>query len=383
MAEDAPATDAGPRALEHHNHPAHPPRAVVAVGNFDGVHLGHQTLIQRAVAIRDALVRTTPADSANPNNPANPAAPEDPIAVIAVCFEPHPLSILRPGRQPPSLAGYDLRKRWLMEAGADHVHALVPTPAVLGLSPEAFIDDLIDRHRMVAMVEGHDFRFGRARAGGLDTLRTIAHQRGFRLDLVTDPVTIDLNDQSMTPASSTLARWLIQHGRVSDAARVLGRPYTMTGNVVHGDRLGRTIDVPTANLRTEQLLPADGVYAGVAVLPDGARHPAAINVGTRPTVDGTDRRLEAHLLRPERTTSSEWAPLPGLPEYGWPLELEIHRFVRDQVRFAGIPALRAQLARDIDRVRTLIGDPCTPPSGVGAKDASEHADRVPQTVPDS
>jgi riboflavin kinase/FMN adenylyltransferase len=136
---------------------------------------------------------------------------------------------------------------------------------------------------------------------------------------------------------------------VLDAMTLLGRPYEIEGEVVPGDRRGREIGVPTANVRTEQLLPAEGVYAGAAVLPGGARHAAAINVGTRPTFGGVGRRLEVHIIR--ENVAGAWAPLPGLPEYGWEVRVEFTAWVRDDLRFDSVRALCDQMARDIARCR--------------------------------
>ena len=152
-----------------------------------------------------------------------------------------------------------------------------------------------------------------------------------------------------------------------DASLLLGRPYELTGTVVPGDRVGRTINVPTCNLRTPCLLPADGVYAGTGILPTGTRFPAAINIGARPTFAGSERRAEVHLILPKdpfgntspphtlEHAESHWSPLPGVDEYGWELRVEIQRFVRDQVKFPSITALREQIARDIARVAQLAG----------------------------
>jgi riboflavin kinase/FMN adenylyltransferase len=212
------------------------------------------------------------------------------------------------------------------------------------------------------MVEGPDFRFGKHRAGDAATLRSLADELGFELDLVLTPIEVSLDDQSIVRASSTIARWLLANGRVRDAARVLGRPYRLSGEVVPGDRRGRTIGFPTANLRPQSLLPADGVYACIARLNTGVPGegsdiqicPAAVNIGSRPTFDGVERRVEAHLIL-DGHGSTTWAPVPGQPEYGWSLTLDFVGWVRDQVKFDGIDALRGQLRRDVDRVRMIAG----------------------------
>ena len=132
------------------------------------------------------------------------------------------------------------------------------------------------------------------------------------------------------------------HGRVDDVERLLGRPYELTGEVVRGDRRGREIGFPTANVQTRSLLPRDGVYAGVAHLPDGTQRAAAIHVGPRATFDAPVRTLEAHVL--------DWAwPTHGQPEYGWSIRLQLHHFLRDQAKFDGIESLVDQILRDVGR----------------------------------
>ena len=159
-----------------------------------------------------------------------------------------------------------------------------------------------------------------------------------------------MSDHQIVRASSTMLRWLMAHGRVGDVARLLGMPMEIAGTVVRGDRRGREIGVPTANLDTPQVLPADGVYAGVAVLPDGREVSAAINVGTRPTFAGVGRRLEVHIIDDR---SGAWSPMPGLPEYGWPLRVRLLSWVREDLRFDTVASLCDQMARDIAQCRDI------------------------------
>ncbi|MDX2130648.1 MAG: riboflavin kinase [Planctomycetota bacterium] len=314
-------------------------RTAISIGNFDGVHLGHQRLIRRAREL------------------CGPAG-----RVVALAFDPHPTTRLRPAHAPARLTSFEQRADLLRDAGADLVEPLEPTDTLLARSPEDFIRDILSRHAPAYFVEGHDFRFGHQRRGSVRTLHELGARHGFVCDVV-EPVDVVLGDHQLARASSTLARWLLTHGRVADVARVLGRPYEIIGEVVPGDRRGRQIGVPTANIRTEQALPAEGVYAGVATLPDARRLPAAVSVSSRPTFDGVGRRLEAHLLLDPADAAqapARWAPIPGLPEYAWPLRIALTSWIRDDLRFDSVGALCDQMARDIALVRRLAHAPALP-----------------------
>ncbi|MBU6413759.1 MAG: bifunctional riboflavin kinase/FMN adenylyltransferase [Planctomycetes bacterium] len=305
-------------------------RSVILIGNFDGVHLGHQALVTKAVAIAHAQ--------------------PTPTRVIALTFDPNPTSVLRPGAEPPRLSTFAQRQEWLSHCGVHDVRQLVPVPELLDLSPQAFVDQVLMPLAPVAVVEGPDFHFGKGRAGTPAVLKELGTERGFAVH-IEHPIEIDLNDHTLVTCSSTRIRWLLARGRVNDAARVLGRPYTIRGTVVQGDRRGRTIGVPTANVQTDQVFPALGVYAGSVKLPDGREVPAAISVSTRPTFGGNGVRLEAHLL--DCPTSPHQPNLPGLPEYGWEIQVAIHSWLRDDLKLPGLDAIRAQISRDIARVRDL------------------------------
>ncbi len=313
------------------------PRRAITIGNFDGVHHGHRALIDRARRL------------------VGPGGD-----VVAMAFHPHPFSRLRPGLVPPEIEPWETRVRRLTAAGADRVERLGPTPEMLGRTPEAFVDWLIATQQPTHLVEGPDFHFGKGRAGTVVTLRELCTSRGVAVEVV-PPVVVTLRDQSEVVASSTLVRWLLARGRVRDAAFVLGRPHELTGTVVPGDRLGRTIGVPTANLETACLRPGDGVYAGVAVLPDGSEAIAAIHAGPRPAVGSDEPRVEAHLLDPAQDgAGGVWNPPAGLPESGWACTLRLIGRVRDLVRVDGLPALKAQIARDCARCRDIVTPVLTP-----------------------
>lgn len=313
-------------------------RTVLLVGNFDGVHAGHVALLTRARALA--------------------AAHADSPSVVAMAFCPHPLRVLAPGRAPAQLSTFAQRERALRAAGADEVVRLDPSSGILERSAEEFVDDLVREHAPVAFVEGADFHFGKGRRGNIDTLRDLGETRGFRVEVV-PPATARLCDSREVPASSTLVRWLVSHGRVADAARVLTRPYAIEGSVVRGARRGRELGVPTANIATECLPPGQGVYAGRATLADGSTHPAAISVGTNPTFGEHALSVEAHLIG--------WKGFADESrEYGWAIELAFDAWLRDQLRFESIETLKDQMWRDIARAEQLAGHAHAGASGANA-----------------
>lgn len=306
-------------------------RTIATVGNFDGVHAGHRAIVSRAVRMAEELGARG--------------------GVVVLAFDPHPLSRLDPGRAPARLTTFERRSALLLAAGAADVRRLEPDAELLGLSPEDFIRRVVEKHNAVGFVEGEDFRFGKGRAGSVETLRSIGESVGFCVETVS-PVAAALSDHTVVTASSTMVRWLVERGRVRDAWAVLGRPYELAGTVVRGDRRGRDLGYPTANLETPLLLPADGVYGAVAELPDGRRHAAALSVGTKPMFDGEGRTAEAFLLDAPREEGS--ASIAGLPEYGWELRLEIVGWVREQLRLDSVATLIAQMGRDCAGVRRMV-----------------------------
>ncbi len=296
--------------------------ALLSVGNFDGVHLGHRAILAEARRAADARG----------------------LKVLALAFDPHPAGFLRPGCEPPPLMTADEKRQALLEAGADEVQFLTPTAALLGQSPRQFVGGLVERHRMRAIVEGSSFRFGKDRAGDVTLLRQLGGQFDFDVRVV-PAVEVSLSDQILSTVSSTLVRWLLACGRVRDAARCLGNAYPLAGVVDEGAREGRKLGVPTANLESgalgAKLLPADGVYAGRARLEEGRTFPAAISIGCRPTHAGKRRLVEAHLLDFRGDL------------YGRRMCIEPMRWLRDQQAFASVAILKAQLERDVARTRRL------------------------------
>ncbi len=290
--------------------------AAVSIGNFDGIHRGHRSLL----AMADRLRASSPG------------------GVAIVTFEPHPLTVLRPAETPPRLTPLPVKQAILEEAGVDTLVLLPPTREVLGLTAEEFWKMIVTDVRPAHLIEGESFTFGKGRGGNMDALRSWAQGSSVQLH-VAPPVQAVLLNCSIVTVSSSLIRWLLGLGRVREAAICLGRPYQLRGEVVAGHQRGRTIGTPTANLKvTEQLVPADGVYAGRAVV-DGTDYPAAISVGTLPTFDGNTRQIEAHLLG----FSGDL--------YGRELHLDCTDWLREQRKYSSVDALREQIGKDLQSVR--------------------------------
>jgi riboflavin kinase/FMN adenylyltransferase len=259
---------------------------------------------------------------------------------IAVCtFEPHPLTVLRPQDVPTRLTPPALKQRLLEDAGVDDYVVLAPEPQVLRLSAEEFWHILRDETRPTHLIEGDTFNFGKDRRGTIDRLCEWTIGTGVELHIV-GPVQAVLLNLHIAPVSSSLIRWLLQHGRVRDAAICLGRAYAIRGVVIEGYRRGRTIGVPTANLKCDgqQTIPLNGAYAGRCEI-QGTIYPAAINVGLAPTFGETVHQIEAHLIGFDGDL------------YGQTLEVQIVDWVRDQVRFGSIEALKAQIQQDLHVVQ--------------------------------
>jgi riboflavin kinase/FMN adenylyltransferase len=289
------------------------PGSVMSIGNFDGVHVGHRHILDTAARMRASL-------------------PDARIALVT--FEPHPLTVLSPAAAPPRLSPLAVKRSLLEAAGVDDLIILPPGRQVLDLTAEQFWGILRDESKPARLIEGPDFSFGKDRVGSIQRLREWCAGTAVQL-LVIDPVRVPLLDLQVVPVSSSLIRWLIRHGRARDAAICLGRPYTLQGHVVEGYRRGRTIGVPTANLDTvDQLLPADGVYSGRCEV-DGHVYAAAVSIGVAPTFGESKRQIEAHLIGFDGDL------------YGRTIQLELIDWTRDQMRFHGVEALKAQLGRDI------------------------------------
>jgi len=294
-------------------------RVVLTLGNFDGVHLGHRAIVQRAVS------------------EARAAGGQ----VVVLTFHPHPVAVLAPERSPPLLQSLRDRLALLRDLGADVTVVQRFTPRFAALEPEAFVREFLGAHlELLHIVVGYNVSFGRGRAGTVETLRALGPRLGFAVDAV-GPVTVGEEQ-----VSSTALRRMVAAGDVRSAQAFLGRRFTLRGRVVRGEQRGRTLGFPTANLHQPRglLLPADGVYAVRARL-DGRAHPAVLNIGMRPTFGTLQRTVEAHLLDFDQLLYGRW------------LVLELVDRLRGEQRFAGPEALRQAIAADVTRAREVLASP--------------------------
>lgn len=304
--------------------PADLGRTTVTIGNFDGVHLGHQHVVRRAREVAGEVGAAGEADR-----------------VVVVTFDPHPIAVLRPEHAPPTLTTIETRLALLAAAGADDALVIPFDREIAGWSPEEFIDRiLVGALHAKAVVVGANFRFGNRAAGDVATLRDAGESR----DFVVEGIALDGGPQVW---SSTYVRNCLAAGDVEGAAEALGRPFTVTGTVVEGDKRGRELGFPTANVPTTGVAaaPADGVYAGwLRRLDTGERYPAAISVGTNPTFDGErERRVESYVL--DRT---------DLELYGVEVEVTFTARLRGMVRFEGVDALIDTMKDDVVKTREIL-----------------------------
>jgi riboflavin kinase / FMN adenylyltransferase len=296
------------------NLPAAARGASVALGNFDGVHVGHAEVLRAAHAAR----------------------PEVPRAVLT--FEPHPHTFFRPQDPPFRLTLSAERAAALAALGVEILYELPFNAEFSHITGARFIAEVLHEGLGAAHLAcGPDFAFGYRRSGDSTLLTRQAEELGIGLTIV-PPVT-----DAQGPISSTRIRRLLQEGYPERAALLLGRAHTIRGEVVHGDARGRTIGFPTANIQLGvHLEPARGVYAVTARLPDGGSVKGVANLGQRPTVGGTESRLEVHLF-----------DFTG-DLYGQELEVALHGFIREEQKFESFDALKAQIARDALEARTLL-----------------------------
>ncbi|MGI9117662.1 MAG: bifunctional riboflavin kinase/FAD synthetase [Gaiellales bacterium] len=294
-----------------------PGRRSIALGTFDGVHLGHRAVIAAAKAAGDRLG----------------------VSTMAATFHPRPATVIRPGTPSASLSGITERIRMLYQAGADEVVMMRFTAQLAELSAQEFVEQvLVDRFGAVAIAVGEDFRFGHDRRGGVEAMRGLCEPFGIEVDAV------ELLADDGEKISSSRIRGLISEGAMPEAAELLGRLPSVDGVVAHGDKRGREIGFPTANLSVVpgQQLPAEGVYAGWATInPGEQRYAAAISVGRNPHFgDVDDLRIEAHLLNYD-----------GGEIYDRPLRLDFLSLVRGQGVYEDLEALIAQITADVEEVR--------------------------------
>lgn len=297
-------------------------RSVITIGMYDGVHLGHRTVISQ--------VRSRAAELG--------------ARSVVVTFDRHPMSIVRPENAPRLLTSLEQKLELLAGTGVD-------ATAVISFSDEQshetavdFVERVIVRSLAAqAVIVGTDFHFGHMRQGNVTLLREMGERHGFAAEPVRLVPRADGVDE---PVSSTAIRRALAGGEIDTANRMLGRPHEIRGTVVDGDKRGRTIGFPTANVAVPQgmCIPADGVYAAVYRRPDGGEHPCAVNVGRRPTFykDAEHSLIEAHLL-----------DFSG-DIYGEAAAVQFLAFLRSEKAFGGIDELKDQLVVDIEHARNAV-----------------------------
>ena len=298
---------------------------MVTVGVFDGVHRGHQKIIGEAVAQAGKLH----------------------VPCVLITFVPHPSEVVRPGSHPPVLTSIVRRSELVAELGVDVFCALPFTREFSRLEPDEFIHRaLVDRLHAAVVVVGANFRYGHRAAGDVALLERLGRRFGFTAH------GIPLLAEDGSTLSATYVRSLVAAGDMRAAARILGRPHRVDGVVERGDQRGRELGFPTANLRTDQwaAVPADGVYAGRVVrldewgrtVPGGQLGPAAISVGTNPTFEVRQRRVEAYVL--------DWTG----DLYGASIGVEFVEQLRGMEKFDSVDALVTQMTADVQRTRAVM-----------------------------
>ena len=298
-------------------------RPVLTIGNFDGVHVGHRSILDTVVSRAKSVAGSA----------------------VAFTFEPHPRKILRPESAPRLLTTLEQKTELFAAAGLDAVIVEPFTREFAQTPADVFVRTFVyERIRPVEVYVGYDFHFGRDREGSMRLLTELGPRLGFSVTIIPE-VTVDEGD-----VNSTRIRELLGEARIDEAAAMLGRPYTVRGEIVVGARRGRSLGFPTANLAPEnEVLPAAGVYAGFVTLLDagdpaaGTRLPAVANVGVRPTFEVEGQMLaEAHLLDFEGDL------------YGRRIDLSFVHHLRPERRFPGVDALRRAVAADVAEARRRL-----------------------------
>jgi len=288
---------------------------VIALGNFDGVHIGHQTILRAAIDCAQAVGGSA----------------------LAVTFDPLPAKVLNPNRAPRLIMTPEDKHELLRSFGLDGVIVLTFSRELSTLSPEEFVREyLLSRIGARMVVVGHNVSFGHARAGNAEVMQRLGHDLGFETTVV-GPI-----ERDGIAVSSSQVRQMISVGEMKRAAALLGRCHFLRGPVVHGRERGRAIGFPTANIQSRtECLPPDGVYATQVVLEEG-RYPSITNVGMRPTFGEPERTIEAHIFNFNRDI------------YGREVKLEVAERIRPERKFESAQALAAQIASDLQRAKEIL-----------------------------
>lgn len=307
--------------------------SVVTIGNFDGVHRGHQQVLTQ-------LLRTAEQHGARS---------------VVVTFDPHPALVHRPDSAPELLMGLQDKLDALADTGVDAVLVMKYNLTLAAMTPEEFVVNvLLEGLHAAHVVVGHDLRFGVGNSGDVGTMQDLGKELGFGVHVVNEfgAEGFPVHDDGGTDrrCSSTWVREALAEGDVETAAAVLGRPHRMRGEVVHGAARGRALGFPTANLDhgATGYVPADGIYAGWLVDESGTRWPAAISVGSNPTFDGVSRQVEAHVIdRPEEAVED-------FNLYGQTVVVEFTARLRGMVAYRGPEALVEQMRLDVVQAHDLL-----------------------------
>ena len=286
------------------------------IGFFDGVHQGHRFLMERLKA----------------------KAKERGMQSMAITFERHPRQVVQGGWKPELLTQLHEKLKLLKATGIDTVVVLRFNRQMAALSAREFMELMYDRLGVRLLLTGYDNRFGHDRSEGFEDYQRYGQALGIEV-LCGDALTIGQQN-----VSSSCVRLLLKEGKVEEAARCLGRPYSIGGQVVHGEQIGRTIGFPTANLQPDDdaLIPQDGVYAVMVDLDNGSRHQGIMNIGTRPTFNGTGRTLETNLLEPVGDL------------YDQQLNIHFIARLRDEQQFPSAEALAAQIMKDKEQATDIL-----------------------------
>jgi riboflavin kinase/FMN adenylyltransferase len=305
--------------------------SVLTIGNFDGVHVGHQQIL--SAAKNTAVERHT--------------------QLVVMTFEPHPLAVLRPHQKPDFLTSLTFKKNLLAEAGTDCLLLVKSTPELLNLSPDEFVERFISKGiRPFVVVEGGSFNFGSGRDGNVHTLQKMGKKNGFHVSVI-EPKEIRLSTGQTVTVSSTVIRKMLKTGDVADAALALGRPYRLIGRIIPGRGKGKQLGFPTVNMSPPgQLVPAEGVYAGCVQIDDSEqklcastiKRPAALSIGTTQTLGtGYPLLIEAHVLADD----------VGDVQAKY-LAMDFIRRIRSQQRFDTEKQLAEQIAQDCQDVKKIL-----------------------------
>lgn len=293
-------------------------RSTVAIGTFDGVHLGHQAIIQTAVA-----------DARKKNRRA-----------VVFTFDRHPAELLAPERAPGYLTTPAQRIPLIATQGTDELVIARFDESLAALTAEEFVLSILKaKLGAESIVIGDDFHFGKNRSGNADYLRSVQAAFDFRLH-VHAPVLLD-----GVPVHSSRIRELIRAGSIAAAEDLLGHPFLLAGSVVQGQQLGRTLGYPTANLAltVNQVVPTDGIYAVQAILDDGRTFGGACSMGSRPTIEGAGRSIETYLFDFNEDI------------YGRGMEIRFLQYLRAELKFESLDALVVQMAQDVEQARQIYG----------------------------